>query len=145
MAYPYALRPGSRVSPVLPPLTGSGSSQKKIYEKPAPGEAILVELDEMWHYLGSKKNKLWIWKAYRRETGELIDWECGNRDKETLNKLVKRLKRWKVELFCADNWPVYPEVIDADKLFQGKTQTFYLEQNNGHAKDTGMRGLGENP
>ena len=30
-----------------------------------------------------KKNNLWIWKAYYRETGELIDWECGGRDKKT--------------------------------------------------------------
>ena len=56
---------------------------KTHYEKPAPADAILVELDEMWHYVKSKKNKLWIWKAYRRETGELIDWECGGRDKAT--------------------------------------------------------------
>ncbi len=28
---------------------------KENYEKPEPGDAILVELDEMWHYLGSKK------------------------------------------------------------------------------------------
>ena len=28
---------------------------KTHYEKPAPGDAIFVELDEMWHYLGSKK------------------------------------------------------------------------------------------
>lgn len=28
---------------------------KAHYEKPAPGNAILVELDEMWHYLKSKK------------------------------------------------------------------------------------------
>ena len=28
---------------------------KTHYEKPAPGDAIIVELDEMWHYLGSKK------------------------------------------------------------------------------------------
>jgi len=39
---------------------------------------VVVELDEMWHYLHSK-NKLWIWKAYRRATGQLIDWECGAR------------------------------------------------------------------
>ncbi len=26
------------------------------YEKPVPKDAIIVELDEMWHYLGSKKN-----------------------------------------------------------------------------------------
>ena len=28
---------------------------KTHYEKPAPGAAIIVELDEMWHSLGSKK------------------------------------------------------------------------------------------
>ena len=81
-----------------------------------------------------KKNKLWIWKAYRRETGELIDWECGGRDKGTLSKLMERLSRWKVELFCTDNWGVYPEVIVADKLYQSKSQTVYLEQNNGRQR-----------
>ena len=30
---------------------------KTHYEKPAPGDAIIVELDEMWHYLGSKKTR----------------------------------------------------------------------------------------
>jgi transposase len=28
---------------------------EKSYEKPEPAEAVIVELDEMWHYLGSKK------------------------------------------------------------------------------------------
>lgn len=28
---------------------------EKTYEKPEPREAVIVELDEMWHYLGSKK------------------------------------------------------------------------------------------
>ena len=28
---------------------------EKTYAKPAPAEAVIVELDEMWHYLGSKK------------------------------------------------------------------------------------------
>ena len=108
--------------------------QKKIYDKPAPGAAILIELDEMWHYPGSRKNKLWIWKAYRRETGELIDWECGNRDKETLSRLMNRLSAWDVELYCTDNWTVYPEIIEEDKLLQTKAQTFYLEQNNGRQR-----------
>ena len=81
-----------------------------------------------------KKNKLWIGKAYRRETGELIDWECGGRDKATLSKLMEGLSRWKVELFCTDNWGVYPEVIAAGKLYQSKSQTVYLEQNNGRQR-----------
>jgi transposase len=28
---------------------------EKVYEKPEPGHAVVVELDEMWHYLRSKK------------------------------------------------------------------------------------------
>ena len=28
---------------------------EKTYEKPKPGQAVIVELDEMWHYLHSKK------------------------------------------------------------------------------------------
>ena len=104
MACQFALRPNFQVFPELPLLTGSRNWQKKICKKPAPGAAILVEIDEMWHYLGSKKNKLWIWKAYQRETGELIDWECGGRDKETRSRLIERLSKWDVELFCADNY-----------------------------------------
>ena len=80
------------------------------YEKPVPKDAIIVELDEMWHYLGSK-NQLWIWKAYCRETGELIDWECGGRDKKTFLTLWNRLKKWNVELFCADEYSVYTETV----------------------------------
>ncbi len=31
---------------------------ERVYEKPEPGEAIIVELDEMWHFLKSKKQTL---------------------------------------------------------------------------------------
>ena len=52
-------------------------------QPPEPqADAVVFELDEMWHYL--KKNKLWIWKAFCRDTGELIACECGRRDKATL-------------------------------------------------------------
>jgi transposase-like protein len=39
-------------------------------EKPAPsGRTIVLELDELWHYLQTKRGKLWIWKALDRDTG----------------------------------------------------------------------------
>ncbi len=66
----------------------------------------------------------------RRETGELIDWECGGRDSETFSRLFARLKKWDVELFCTDEWPVYDQVINEDKLYQSKSETVYIEQNN---------------
>lgn len=40
-----------------------------------------------------KKNKLWICKAYGIDTEQLIDWEYVNRDTNTLEKLLQRLKK----------------------------------------------------
>ena len=59
--------------------------------------AVVLELDEMWHYL-KKKQKLWIWKALCCDTGELIAWECGDRDKATLKKLIDLLEKWSVKV-----------------------------------------------
>ena len=78
---------------------------KTHYEKPAPGDAILVELDEMWHYVTSKKQVMDM-EASRRETGKIVDWECGGRDKVTLSKLMER-----------DKWGIYSEAIAVDKLY----------------------------
>ena len=73
-------------------------------QKPEPeGRAVVIELDEMWHYLKKSPNQLWIWKAWDRATGRLVDWECGGRDAATAERLLERLKRWRTRLYCADD------------------------------------------
>jgi insertion element IS1 protein InsB len=100
-------------------------------EKPEPtGRTIVLELDEMWHYVKQKRQKLWIWKALDRDTGPLLDWECGRRDKTTLKKLVNRLARWDVNVYCTDQWGTYTSVIPQDKLMQSKTTTHGIERNH---------------
>lgn len=47
---------------------------------------------------------------------------------------MERLSKWNVELYCTDSWGVYPEVVNEDKLYQTKSQTFYIEQNNGRQR-----------
>src|SRR5215475_3978256 len=65
---------------------------KEHKEKPEPtGRTIVLELDEMWHYLKTKRSKLWIWQALDRDTDQWLDWKCGRRDKATLKKMVDRL------------------------------------------------------
>ena len=98
--------------------------------KPPPGDAVVIELDEMWHFLQRKDNKVWIWKAYDRATGRLVDWECGDRDEQTFRRLFERLARWKVRLFCSDSYVVYPLVLAVGGHYQGKDQTVALERNN---------------
>jgi insertion element IS1 protein InsB len=100
-------------------------------EKPEPtGKTIVLELDEMWHYLKKKPQKLWIWKALDRDTGQLLDWECRRRDKATLKKLVDRLAPWDVKLYCTDQWVIYASVIPQDTLVQSKATTHVIERHH---------------
>ncbi len=96
--------------------------------KPVPGRAVIVVLDEMWHYLGCKADKLWIWIAIDPDTGHLIDWECGDRDTTTFTRLLNRLKRWGVRLFCTDQYIVYESALAVGIHYQGKDQTVPAER-----------------
>ena len=91
---------------------------------------LVLELDEMWHYIGNKKNKLWIWKALDRNTGHLIDGECGGRDRETLEKLAARLATANVKTYYTDKWQVYSSVLPASKLVETKAETHRIERND---------------
>jgi IS1 family transposase/transposase-like protein len=104
---------------------------KEHEKKPEPtGKTILVALDEMWHYLKKKRCKLWIWKALDQETGQLLDWECGRRDKATLKKMVARLAKWDVKLYCTDKWATDASVIPQDTLVQSQATTHTIERNH---------------
>jgi insertion element IS1 protein InsB len=108
---------------------------RKYEEKPKPtGRRIILELDEMWHYVKQKRQKLWIWKALDQNTGQLLDWECGRRDKATLKKMVDRLASWDVKVYCTDQWGTYASVIPQDKLVQSKTTTHVIERNHGRQR-----------
>src|SRR5689334_16819778 len=53
--------------------------------------------------ISKKSEPLWIWKAWDRASGQLVDWECGGRDKATCERLIGRLTRWRTRLYCADD------------------------------------------
>ena len=77
-----------------------------------------------------KSDKLWVWKARDRATGRLIDWELGRRDKATCERLLERLERWGVRLYCADGWDAYAELIPQGRLHVGKDQTHGIERDH---------------
>jgi insertion element IS1 protein InsB len=77
-----------------------------------------------------KSRKLWIWKAYERGTDRLIDWECGERDRATLDRLLERLERWGVRLFCTDDYAPYDAALPVGRHYIGKDQTQRSESNN---------------
>jgi insertion element IS1 protein InsB len=104
-------------------------------EKPEPtGRGIILELDERWHDVKKKRQKLWIWKALDQDTGQLLDWECGRRDQATLKKMVDRLAARDVKVYCTDKWGTYASGIPQDKLVQSNTTTPNIERNHGRQR-----------
>jgi len=102
--------------------------------KPAPQGAVVIEVDEMWHYRGSKANKLWIWTAFDRATGRLVDWECGERDRATFARLLDRLRRWSPRLVCTDEYAVYEQGLAVGRHYAGKDQTVAPERTHGRLR-----------
>ena len=81
-------------------------------------------------FSGVKKNKVWVWKAYCRSTGQLVKWECGDRGSATLKAMPVRLERLEVAVYFADRWGAYAELSPAENLVQSKAQTHGIERNN---------------
>jgi IS1 family transposase len=65
-----------------------------------------------------------------RDTEPLLDWACGRRDKQTLQKMVDRLTQGDVQVYCADQWRTYASVIPPGTLVQSKTTTHDIERNH---------------
>jgi IS1 transposase len=74
-----------------------------------------IEFDEMWHFIQSKKRKLWIIKAADRRTGKTIAWVLGGRDAATFQRLYDKLKHvtdcifQRVHLSVPDRWAGHAE------------------------------------
>ena len=80
--------------------------------------------------LSEKKSQpLWIWKAWDRASGQLVDWECGGRDKATCERLIERLKRWRTRLYGTDDSAVY-DVLPVGQRYSGKNETHGIERDN---------------
>ena len=77
----------------------------------APIVASTIALDEMWTYLGAKKeekrNDLWVWTAVveERDGSRWMDFEVGGRDEATFLRLLERLPD--AERYETDAYGVY--------------------------------------
>ena len=81
-----------------------------------------------------KSDKVWIWKAFCPDTGQLIDCELGDRDRATLDRLLSRLKDWKIKLYCTDDYQPYDSALSVGQHHIGKDLTYRIEQNNGRQR-----------
>ncbi len=58
---------------------------------------VILEADEMWSYVGNKKNQQWLWLVMHSKSRQIVAFHVGDRSKATgqalMNKLPEDLKK----------------------------------------------------
>jgi insertion element IS1 protein InsB len=81
---------------------------------PAQAEDVL-ELDELWSFVGKKHDKRWLWIALCRRTRQIVAFFIGDRDTVSCQQLWQGILNDYMSCQCvSDAWHTYPEVIPAD-------------------------------
>lgn len=73
----------------------------------------VLELDELWSFVGSKLQPRWVWLALCRRTRQIVAYWIGDRSETGALQLWRRIPRDYVR--CAsfsDRWPAYTHIFD---------------------------------
>ncbi len=76
-------------------------------------EILCLEADEVWSFVGNKKNKRWIWLILERRTRQIIAVHIGDRSQKSADALWAKvpLEVKKQALVLTDKWEAYGLVI----------------------------------
>ena len=80
-------------------------------------ERPILELDELWSFVGKKGNQVWIWMALERQTRRIVGLAFGDRTAETCHKLWQTLPSdYRKRAICySDFWQPYALVLPAKR------------------------------
>jgi insertion element IS1 protein InsB len=96
---------------------------------------LAAEADEMWSFVGRKRNKQWIWMAIDVESKQIIAFYVGDRRCKSARKLWNRIPpvyRQQAS-FDTDDWEAYKGVIPEDRhnvCRKGSGRTNLIERFN---------------
>ena len=101
------------------------------YQKPIKVDIIRVEeveMDEMWSFVGSKKNQRWLWHAIDHDTHKVLAYHIGSHKDESLVTLKNKLKTFDISFYYTDNWFAYKKLLSTTKHIIGKRKTQAIER-----------------
>nr|WP_250126198.1 IS1 family transposase [Chroococcidiopsis sp. CCMEE 29] len=86
--------------------------------------------DELETFVGSKKNKIWLWTAVDHFRPGILAWVLGDHSGETFQPLRAIVGAGKCYFYVTDGWSVYPGLIaDGDQIVS-KTYMTRVEGEN---------------
>ena len=89
---------------------GTGAAEKK------SGDLIL-EADEMWSFVGNKREQWWVWAALDADTRQVVAMVCGDRSATTAQCLWDALPDEYRDgaVVCTDFWAAYRAIVPEDR------------------------------
>jgi insertion element IS1 protein InsB len=87
-----------------------------------------AELDEMWSFVGSKKQPRWLWGALDHQTGRMVAYVFGRREDQAFLALKALLAPLGICRFYTDGWGAYHRHLDPRQHAVGKRSTQQLER-----------------
>lgn len=81
---------------------------------PPAGEpgALVLELDELWSFVGSKQQVAWVWVALCRTTRQVVAYTLGDRGEDSCRHLWEQVpEAWRQATCYTDFWDAYRAVI----------------------------------
>ncbi len=94
----------------------------------------VLELDELWSFVGKKTNKQWLWVALCRRTRQVVAYVIGDRSKATCRKLWQKLPEgYRHCRTYSDFWEAYQRVFPEDThrcVGKESGQTAHVERFN---------------
>ena len=116
-------------------------ARKKAASLPPLSETLLpaakgdvLELDEVWSFVGSKANPRWLWIALCRQTRQVVAYFVGDRSADAARALRGRIPAdYRCRATRSDWWLAYSEVFPRRihrSCGKGAGETCYVERWN---------------
>jgi insertion element IS1 protein InsB len=106
-----------------------------LIERLAPSHVEVVlqrvdeaEVDEMWSFVGKKKEPRWLWHALDHRTGQVLAYVFGRRKDEVFLQLKALLAPFGITRYYTDYWGAYKRNLEPEVHRPGKHDTQQIER-----------------
>jgi insertion element IS1 protein InsB len=107
-----------------PLISGLSTSQVEVVLQ----RVDAVEVDEMWSFVGRKKEPRWLWHALDHRTGKVLAYVFGRRKDEVFLQLKALLTPFGITRYYTDSWGAYERNLAPEVHSPGKHNTQQIER-----------------
>ncbi len=87
-----------------------------------------AEVDELWSYVGHKKEQRWLWHAIDHQSGAVLAYVFGRRKDAVFLQLKALLEPFGITRYFTDSLGTYQRHLKTEEHYPGKRNTQKIER-----------------